>query len=158
MKPHNTAELDESMKSKPINTNPFVQIGKLKGMVSVNPKPIEVVELEVVKTSETLVADEVMETGHVTDQQCEVTPTPTAAPTTSDGPSSAGSRQQTIKSDVEPPNGESAVKTIYLDTETLGLNGIPFMIQSAAEGDADVEIFHVFDHTPAEVSELLDKL
>jgi len=49
------------------------------------------------------------------------------------------------------------MRTIFLDTETSGLCGLPFLIQTA-EADGPVKLFHVLDSPPAMSLKLIENL
>lgn len=56
---------------------------------------------------------------------------------------------------LEPP---AATTRVFIDTETFGLLGIPFLLQFQIDGESEITVIHVFERTPAAVLELLEAL
>lgn len=71
------------------------------------------------------------------------------------------------RSEVSQPLSQSPVNchtvqpctnTIFLDTETIGLTGIPFLLQFQIAGESKVTIVHVLEHQPEEIVKLIEAL
>ena len=56
------------------------------------------------------------------------------------------------------PDLRSTRTRIFIDTETFGLFGIPFLIQFQIEGDAEITIIHVLERQPKEILEIIESL
>ena len=46
-------------------------------------------------------------------------------------------------------------RRVFLDTETLGFHGLPFLVQFKTKDEPNVRILHILETPPSEVVELL---
>ncbi|GMU34969.1 MAG: hypothetical protein AMXMBFR20_28410 [Planctomycetia bacterium] len=55
-------------------------------------------------------------------------------------------------------NPEESYPRIWIDTETLGLFGIPYLIQFMMQGESSIQLIHVFEQAPSDVLNLIQDL